>query len=96
MIDGVTLMNIQWKIRRPIRTKIVKWGTSLGLRIPQAMAEEVKVREGSMVEISLAKGQLLVRPAPARYELEDLLEEVTPENLHLDVGTGVPQRSEGW
>ena len=89
-------MYIQWKIRKPMRIKIVKWGNSLGLRIPKALAEEVKVREGSMVEISLAKGQLLVRPAPARYELEDLLEEVTQQNLHAEVGTGVPRGSEGW
>ena len=89
-------MYIQWRIRRPMRTKVVMWGNSLGLRIPKALAEEVKVREGSMVEISLAKGQLLIRPAPARYDLEDLLEEVTQENLHAEVGTGVPQGSEGW
>jgi len=89
-------MYTQWKIRRPLRTKIVKWGSNLGLRIPKALAEEVKVREGSMVEISLARGQLLVRPAPARFELEDLLEEVSQENLHTEVGSGVPQGSEGW
>jgi len=89
-------MYIQWKIRKPMRTKIVKWGNSLGLRIPKALAEEVKVREGSVVEISLARGQLVIRPAPARYELEDLLDEVTQENLHAEVSTGVPQGSEGW
>jgi antitoxin MazE len=89
-------MYIQWKIRRPMRTKIVMWGNSLGLRIPKALAEEVKVREGSMVEISLAKGQLLIRPAPPRYDLEDLLEEVTQENLHGEIDTGVPQGTEGW
>lgn len=89
-------MYIQWKIRKPMRTKIVKWGNSLGLRIPKALADEVKVREGTVVEISLAKGQLLIRPAPARYELEDLLEQVTQQNLHAEVGTGAPQGSEVW
>jgi len=89
-------MYIQWKIRKPMRTKIVKWGNSLGLRIPKALAEEVAVREGSVVEISLARGQLVIRPAPARYELEDLLDEVSQENLHAEVITGMPQGSEGW
>ena len=89
-------MYIQWKIRQPMRTKIVKWGNSLGLRIPKALAEEIAVHEGSMVEISLARGQLIVRRAPARFELEDLLSEVTGENLHGDVSTGDPQGSEGW
>lgn len=29
-------MHLQWKIRKPRRTKIVKWGNSLGLRVPEA------------------------------------------------------------
>jgi len=89
-------MYIQWKIRKPMRSKIVKWGNSLGLRIPKALAEEVAVREGTVVEISSARGQLVIRPAPARYDLEDLLEEVTQENLHAEIDTGVLQGSEGW
>lgn len=89
-------MYIQWKIRRPMRSKIVKWGNSLGLRIPKALAQEVAVREGSVVEISSGKGQLIIRPAPARYELEDLLDEVTQDNLHEAIGTGAPRGSEGW
>ena len=89
-------MYIQWKIKRPMRTRIVKWGNSLGLRVPKALAEEVGVRDGSAVEISAARGQLLIRPAPARFELEDLLENVTSENLHSNVDTGEPRGSEHW
>ena len=89
-------MYIQWKIRKPMRSKIVKWDNSLGLRIPQALAEEIAVREGTVVEILSARGQLVIRPAPARYDLEDLLGEVTQENLHAEVDTGVPRGSEGW
>lgn len=89
-------MHLQWKIRKPMRTKIVRWGSSLGLRVPKALAEAVGVHDGSAVDISLARGQLIVRPAPASFELEDLLAEVTPENLHAEVITGEPRGSENW
>lgn len=89
-------MHLQWKIRKPMRTKIVKWGNSLGLRVPKGLAEEIGVHDGSAVEISLAREQLIVRPAPASFELEDLLAEVTQENLHPEVITGEPQGSENW
>ena len=89
-------MYIQWKIRRPMRTKIVKWGNSLGIRIPKALAEEVEVQDGSAVEISASRGQLVIRRAPARFELEDLLDEVTEENLHAEMGTGEPRGGETW
>lgn len=34
-------------------TKVQQWGNSLGVRIPRAFAEEVRVSAGSTVEISL-------------------------------------------
>ena len=79
-----------------MRTKIVRWGNSLGLRVPKALAEEIGVQDGSAVEVSLARGQLIVRPAPARFELEDLLAEVTQDNLHAEFVTGDPLGSENW
>jgi antitoxin MazE len=48
-----------------VRTKIQKWGNSLGLRIPKALAEEIAVEEGSSVEIQV-KDQSLVISALAR------------------------------
>ena len=89
-------MYIQWKLRKPMRTKIVRWGNSLGLRVPKVLAEGLGVQDGSAVEVSLARGQLIVRPAPAIFELDDLLAEVTKENLHAEVATGEPVGSENW
>ncbi len=86
----------QWKIRKPVRTKIVRWGNSLGLRLPEALADAVGVHVGCAVEISLARDQLIVRRAPTCFELEDLLAEVTPENLHTEVTSGQPRGSESW
>ena len=42
-----------------MRTKIVKWGNSLGLRIPKSFAEEVRVSEGSAVDLTMEDGRLV-------------------------------------
>jgi antitoxin MazE len=79
-----------------MRTKIQKWGNSLGLRIPKALAEEVPVEEGTAVEITVSEQGLLVRPAGKCYELADLLEGVTRSNRHEEVPTGERVGREVW
>lgn len=78
-------------------TRVRKWGNSLGLRIPRAFAEEVAVKEGSTVDLSVSEGCLVIRPATeARYVLAELLAEVTEANLHGEVETGPPSGREVW
>jgi antitoxin MazE len=80
-----------------VHTKIQKWGNSLGLRIPRTFAAEARVAEGSTVDLSVAGGQLLVRPLRARrYALRDLLRKVTRRNLHTEVSSGGPIGREVW
>jgi len=78
-----------------MRTKVRKWGNSLGVRIPKAFAEEAAVREGSAVDVSVAEGRIVVTPVAARrYTLETLLAGVTTENRHAAVATGRPRGRE--
>ena len=78
-------------------TKVQKWGNSLGMRIPKSFAEEVAVREGSLVDLSIADGALVIRPVTATcYELDALLDGVTSENLHGEIPTGEPRGRESW
>lgn len=80
-----------------MRTKIVKWGNSLGLRIPKAFAEEVRVGEGSVVDISMEDGNLVVKVTqPEESCLEELLEGVTEENLHGEIDSGDAVGGEVW
>lgn len=66
-----------------MRTKIARWGNSLALRIPKRLADAHHLSEGSDLEIFEAEGEIRIRPIrPERYRLADLLEDVTPENLH--------------
>ena len=80
-----------------MRTKVIKWGNSLGLRIPKSFAEEVPVSDGTLVDLSIEEGQLVMRPAPQPgFDLEGLLAGVTDDNLHGDVDTGDPVGGESW
>ena len=80
-----------------MRTKIVKWGNSLGLRIPKSFAEEVRVSEGSAVDLTMEDGRLVIRAAPeSGPSLEDLLAGITDSNLHGETDTGDAVGGENW
>ena len=80
-----------------METRIQKWGNSLGLRIPKSFAEEAHVEAGSTVDISVQRGELVVRPIrPRRYELRVLMKAITPENVHEAIETGTPVGREAW
>jgi antitoxin MazE len=80
-----------------VRTKIVKWGNSLGLRIPKSFAEEVRVAAGSMVDLSMEDGRLVIRvTAQPEFTLEELLDGVTAANLHAEIDSGGSVGGEAW
>jgi len=61
---------------------IQKWGNSLALRIPLAVAKQIHVQEGDAVVLKVGASGLTVKAVPKRLKLDDLLDKVTPENLH--------------
>ncbi len=61
---------------------IQKWGNSLALRIPHAVAKQISVREGDAVTLRVSAAGLTIKPTPKGLRLDDLLSQVTPENLH--------------
>ncbi len=78
-----------------MRTRIQKWGNSLGLRIPKPFAEEVGLADDAEVELSLDDGGLLVRPARS-WTLGELLQGVTESNLHREFDLGPTAGREIW
>jgi antitoxin MazE len=78
-------------------TKVQKWGNSLGLRIPKSFAADAKVEPGTVVDIALVRGGLMIRAATSRkHRLADLLKGVTERNLHGEVSTGGRVGREAW
>ena len=72
-----------------VQTRVQKWGNSLGVRIPRGLAEEVGLGAGTEVSLSAKDGELVVKPSVLpRLSLDDLLAEVSAENLHSSIDTG--------
>ncbi|MBI1294219.1 AbrB/MazE/SpoVT family DNA-binding domain-containing protein [bacterium] len=80
-----------------MRTKVQKWGNSLALRIPKSFAAEVGLDEDAAVDLTLIEGKLVVTPlTPTEYTLEELLAQVTDENIHAEIPTGHAVGTEVW
>jgi antitoxin MazE len=80
-----------------MKTRVQKWGNSLALRIPKSFAAEVGLDPDSSVEMSLKDGKLVVVPSEKpKFTLRQLLAQVTDENLHHEVDTGLAAGGEVW
>ncbi len=78
-------------------TKVQKWGNSFALRIPKTFADEMQMTVDTAVELSIADGKLVITPVErSEYSLEELLAQITPENLHDEVDWGAPVGQETW
>jgi antitoxin MazE len=76
---------------------VTKWGNSLGLRIPASMAKQAGLAAGMKVTIAFTKGALVIKPElKKKYALDELLEGMTPEQLHAEVDTGKSVGHEIW
>lgn len=80
-----------------METRVQKWGNSLALRIPRALASQIGLESGSPVRLSLRRKELVIVPVPRpRLTLDDLLAQVTEENLHAETDTGRAVGGEEW
>ena len=80
-----------------MKLQVAKWGNSLAIRIPKAFAEEAGLETDSEVEITLDAGRLVIAPRrKPKYTLEELLAQVTDENIHDEIDTGPAVGNEAW
>jgi antitoxin MazE len=79
-----------------MQTRIQKWGNSLAVRIPKAFAEEANLSEDSSVEMSVVNGKLIIQNAVYIPTLEEMLAQITDDNIHDAVDWGGPVGKEIW
>lgn len=71
---------------------IQKWGNSLALRLPKALADEVRMTEGTQVELLRTEDGLLLKArSRPRYRLAKLVAGIKPGNRHPETNWG-PER----
>jgi antitoxin MazE len=79
--------------------KVARWGNSLGVRIPQEIANRLKLKAGAHVSIEAGPDSLTIKPAkPPRkkWTEAELLKGVTPDKVGGEVDWGGPVGKEIW
>ena len=77
-------------------TQIARWGNSLGLRLPKAVAQEAQVEAGDRVDISVKNGAITIRPSRRTYALDDLVSKISARNRHREIDWGSGVGREAW
>ena len=78
-------------------TRVQKWGNSLAVRIPRAVAEDTHLSPGKAVEVVARDGRVVIAPAhPRRPTLGELLKGVSARNRHAAIDTGPAVGAEAW
>lgn len=76
---------------------VQRWGNSLALRIPKSLAKDVHLHQGSVVEVAVVEGKMVVKPMGRRkYSLSRLLKGVTKSNRHSEQNWGGAVGGETW
>jgi antitoxin MazE len=70
------------------KAQLAKWGNSLAVRIPKAVAEEARMREGDSVVVEALDGRIEVRRGEKIPTLEELVAKITPQNRHKETDWG--------
>ncbi|HBH83331.1 MAG: hypothetical protein A2X05_05370 [Bacteroidetes bacterium GWE2_41_25] len=79
-----------------MKATIQKWGNSLAIRIPKNITKDVRVTEGSNIDIMVENGNIVLSPGKNEYSLKELLKNITIENIHSEISTGDQTGGEIW
>jgi len=71
------------------QTRIVKWGSSLAVLIPQGVAELAGMREGDAIVIEAVKGQITLRRKHRLSTLAEFVAQITANNRYDEISDGV-------
>ena len=76
---------------------VQRWGDSLAVRIPKALAKQANVKKGSTVSLTVKSGHAAITPVRRRkYSLKELVEKIASANRQPEVDWGSPVGKEVW
>jgi len=58
-----------------MQVRIAKWGNSLAVRLPKAIAEDLGLTEGQPVDVAIDRGAVRLKPSTAPVRLSELVAE---------------------
>ena len=78
-----------------METVVKKWGNSLGIRIPNLIAREFSLKDGSYVNINDRGQEIIIKPIQ-KSKLSEMLSQINAENIHEEIKTTGPVGKEIW
>jgi antitoxin MazE len=80
-----------------MRSKVQLWGNSLALRIPKYMADQIRINNGSDIDVSLEEEKIIIQPLKGKQaSLDLLLSRIGKDNTHHEDDFGGPVGNEIW
>ncbi len=80
-----------------METRMQKWGNSLALRIPKLVCREAGLKYNSRVRVTLKDRQIIIEAVEQdMLSLDEMLDEITDENLHNETDSTGPVGAEIW
>ena len=80
-----------------MRAQVKKWGNSASVRIPASVLAAASLSIDQAVEVREEGGRIIIEPLRAPvYDLDRLLDEMTPETFPEEVDFGPPVGAEAW
>lgn len=77
--------------------KVQKWSNSMALRIPKPFADQISIKIGTFVDLSIDGGKLIIEPIQQEEDdLKSLMSEVKESNLHKEYLSDKPIGKEIW
>ena len=85
------------EIEDAMKVQVKKWGNSASVRIPASVMAAASLSLDQAVDIREESGRIIIEPIhPPTYDLERLLDEMTPDTFHEDQDFGPPVGGEAW
>lgn len=80
-----------------MRAIVKKWGNSAAVRIPSGIMEAAQLKLDEAVDVREQNGEIVIKPIRSdKANLSELLDRITPDNLHAGLDFGEPVGKESF
>ncbi len=74
-----------------MRVIVKKWGNSASVRIPAGIMEATRLDLDDPVDVREEGGRIVIEPLRRKeFDLAQMLDAITPDNLHAGIDFGAP------
>ncbi len=79
-----------------MQVQVQQWNQQLTVCIPAAIAAQMQLQAGMHVDLEVVDGKLMLLPPQPNPHLDQLLAEITTDNLHASIDTEEAIGQEAW